>query len=72
MFEPACVRVVVNFNVADYLLDKPAGLHISELGALSSVEPRKLGRIMRLLASRHCFREGVQPSASQFFEANKL
>ncbi|KAK0215214.1 S-adenosyl-L-methionine-dependent methyltransferase [Armillaria nabsnona] len=57
MFEPACIRVVVNFNIADHLLDKSEGLHISELGALSSAEPRKLGRIMRLLASRHCFRE---------------
>ncbi|KAK0214404.1 O-methyltransferase-domain-containing protein [Armillaria fumosa] len=57
MFEPACIRVVVNFNIADHLLDKPEGLHISELGALSGAEPRKLGRIMRLLASRHCFRE---------------
>ncbi|KAK0437395.1 S-adenosyl-L-methionine-dependent methyltransferase [Armillaria borealis] len=57
MFEPACIRVVVNFNIADYLLDEPEGLHISELSALSGVEPRKLGRIMRLLASRHCFRE---------------
>ncbi|KAK0476361.1 S-adenosyl-L-methionine-dependent methyltransferase [Armillaria novae-zelandiae] len=57
MFEPACIRVVVNFNIADYLWDKPEGLHICELGALSGAEPRKLGRIMRLLASRHCFRE---------------
>ncbi|KAK0214410.1 S-adenosyl-L-methionine-dependent methyltransferase [Armillaria fumosa] len=55
--EPACIRVVVNFNIADHLLDKPEGLHISDLGALSGAEPRKLGRIMRLLASKHCFRE---------------
>ncbi|KAK0215218.1 S-adenosyl-L-methionine-dependent methyltransferase [Armillaria nabsnona] len=55
--EPACIRVVVNFKIADHLLDKPEGLHISELGALSGAEPRKLGRIMRLLASKHCFRE---------------
>ncbi|KAK0443672.1 O-methyltransferase-domain-containing protein [Desarmillaria tabescens] len=57
MLEPACIRVIVNFNIADHLLDRPEGLHISELGALSGVEPRKLGRIMRLLASKHCFRE---------------
>ncbi|KAK0184328.1 S-adenosyl-L-methionine-dependent methyltransferase [Armillaria mellea] len=57
IIEPACIRVVVNFNIADHLLDKPEGLHISELGALSGAEPRKLGRIMRLLASKHCFRE---------------
>ncbi|KAK0220874.1 S-adenosyl-L-methionine-dependent methyltransferase [Armillaria nabsnona] len=57
MFEPVCIRVVVNFNIADHLLDTPEGLHISELGALSGAEPRKLDRIMRLLVSRHCFRE---------------
>ncbi|KAK0443668.1 S-adenosyl-L-methionine-dependent methyltransferase [Desarmillaria tabescens] len=57
IFEPACIRVVVNFNIADHLLDKPEGVHISDLGALSGAEPQKLGRIMRLLASKHCFRE---------------
>ncbi|KAK0234213.1 S-adenosyl-L-methionine-dependent methyltransferase [Armillaria fumosa] len=57
IFEPACIRVVVNFNIADHLLNKPEGLHISHLGALSGAEPQKLGRIMRLLASKHCFRE---------------
>ncbi|KAK0478604.1 S-adenosyl-L-methionine-dependent methyltransferase [Armillaria luteobubalina] len=57
IFEPACIRVVVTFNIADHLLNKPEGLHISDLGALSGAEPQKLGRIMRLLASKHCFRE---------------
>ncbi len=58
MFEPACVCAVVAFNIADHLLDKPEDLHVSELGALSGAEPQKLGRILRLLASRHCFRGG--------------
>ncbi|PBK68022.1 S-adenosyl-L-methionine-dependent methyltransferase [Armillaria solidipes] len=57
MFEPACIRVVIDFKIADYLLAKPEGLHVSELGTLSGAEPQKLGRILRLLASRHCFRE---------------
>ncbi|KAK0185211.1 S-adenosyl-L-methionine-dependent methyltransferase [Armillaria mellea] len=39
-------RVVVDFKIADHLLEKPQG-----------AEPQKLGRIMRLLASKHCFRE---------------
>ncbi|KAK0501920.1 S-adenosyl-L-methionine-dependent methyltransferase [Armillaria luteobubalina] len=56
-FEPACICVVVNFQIADHLIDKPDGIHVSELGALSGAEPGKLGRIMRLLASKHCFRE---------------
>ncbi|KAK0184330.1 S-adenosyl-L-methionine-dependent methyltransferase [Armillaria mellea] len=57
MFEPACIRVVIDFKIADYLLAKPEGLHVSELGALSGAEPQKLGRVLRLLASKHCFRE---------------
>ncbi|KAK0501971.1 S-adenosyl-L-methionine-dependent methyltransferase [Armillaria luteobubalina] len=57
IFEPACIRVVVDFQIADHLVDKPEGVHVSELGALSGAEPGKLGRIMRLLASKHCFRE---------------
>ncbi|KAK0451894.1 S-adenosyl-L-methionine-dependent methyltransferase [Armillaria borealis] len=57
IFEPACIRVVVSFKIADHLLDKPEGLHISDLGALSGADPGKLGRILRLLASKHCFRE---------------
>ncbi|KAG7439317.1 S-adenosyl-L-methionine-dependent methyltransferase [Guyanagaster necrorhizus] len=68
MFEPACIRAVINFNIADHLLDKPEGVHMTELGKLSGVEPRKLGRIMRLLASNHCFRE-VNPNV---FANNRL
>ncbi|KAK0474571.1 S-adenosyl-L-methionine-dependent methyltransferase [Armillaria novae-zelandiae] len=52
IFEPASIRVVVNFNIADHLLNKPEGLHISDLGALSGAEPQKLVRIMRLLAKQ--------------------
>ncbi|KAK0214389.1 O-methyltransferase-domain-containing protein [Armillaria fumosa] len=57
MFEPACIRVVIDFKIADHLLGKSEGLHVSELGMLSGAEPQKIGRILRLLASRHCFRE---------------
>ncbi|PBK60856.1 S-adenosyl-L-methionine-dependent methyltransferase [Armillaria solidipes] len=59
IFEPACIRAVVNFNIADHLLDKPEGLHISDL---------EVGRIMRLLASKHCFREVDR----DFFANNRL
>ncbi|KAK0220873.1 S-adenosyl-L-methionine-dependent methyltransferase [Armillaria nabsnona] len=44
IFEPACMHVAVAFNIADHLLDKPEGLHVSEVGALSGAEPQKLGR----------------------------
>ncbi|KAK0484293.1 S-adenosyl-L-methionine-dependent methyltransferase [Armillaria luteobubalina] len=56
-FEPACIRVMVNFQIADHLINKPDGIHVSKLGALSGAEPGKLGRIMQLLASKHCFHE---------------
>ncbi|KAK0484294.1 hypothetical protein EDD18DRAFT_1083678 [Armillaria luteobubalina] len=48
MLSMTCICIVVNFNIADYLLDKPKDLHISELGTCSGMEPRKLGKI-RLL-----------------------
>ncbi|KAK0441263.1 O-methyltransferase-domain-containing protein [Desarmillaria tabescens] len=57
MFEPACIRVAIEFKIADHLFARPEGLHVSELGALSGVEPQKLGRILSLLASKHCFRK---------------
>ncbi|SJL16511.1 uncharacterized protein ARMOST_20037 [Armillaria ostoyae] len=36
MFEPACIRIVIDFKIADYLLAKPEGLHVSELAGIVS------------------------------------
>ena len=50
--------MVVTFKIPDLLLDKPQGLHVSELSKLSGCEEGKLARILRLLATKHCFTEG--------------
>ncbi|KAK7691438.1 hypothetical protein QCA50_004837 [Cerrena zonata] len=57
IFEPACMNVVVTFKIPDLLLDNPKGLHVSELSKLSGCEQGKLARILRLLATKHCFVE---------------
>ena len=56
--EPACFRVVINAKIADILVDHPTGLHIRELAATSGLELGKLRRILKFLATKHCFREG--------------
>ncbi|THH16220.1 hypothetical protein EW146_g4386 [Bondarzewia mesenterica] len=53
----ACLRVVVNANVADVIADRPEGMHIQEIAAKTHLEGEKLMRIMRNLAATHCFRE---------------
>ena len=39
-------------------MDQPAGLHVDELAERSGLDADKLGRILRLLATKHCFSEG--------------
>ncbi|KAF8058207.1 S-adenosyl-L-methionine-dependent methyltransferase [Lyophyllum atratum] len=56
-YEPACLNVVLRFKISDILQGKPCGMHISEIGKISGVDQGKIGRILRLLASRHCFQE---------------
>ncbi|KAG2074801.1 S-adenosyl-L-methionine-dependent methyltransferase [Suillus decipiens] len=53
----ACMRVVLRENVSDILLNYPKGLHINELSKKINIEPKKLSRIMRLLATRGCYNE---------------
>ncbi|TFK36164.1 S-adenosyl-L-methionine-dependent methyltransferase [Crucibulum laeve] len=57
VFETNALDVAVRFKVADILQEKPEGMHISEIGKKSGAEERKIGRILRCLASKHCFRE---------------
>ncbi|KAJ7127080.1 S-adenosyl-L-methionine-dependent methyltransferase [Mycena epipterygia] len=59
--EPACMLVATDSKIADHLLDKPQGLHVDELGRKTGVDPGKLGRVLRLLATKHCFTE-VKPN----------
>ncbi|KAG7090647.1 hypothetical protein E1B28_009748 [Marasmius oreades] len=67
-FEPACIRAVAILKVPDLLLDEPQGLHVSEIARKVNVDQGKLARIMRLLATKHCFRE-VKPDV---FVNNRL
>lgn len=61
-FEPACLQVVLANKVPDILQENPSGVHISELGKKTGVNAGKLGRVMRLLASKHIFQEGKAES----------
>jgi len=69
VYDYACVRVAARENVSDILLNYPKGLHVSELSKKINIEPKKLARIMRLLATRGCYNEGKEPFVawSDFF-----
>ncbi|KAF6754137.1 S-adenosyl-L-methionine-dependent methyltransferase [Ephemerocybe angulata] len=54
---PHCLNVVTTFKIADILEERPEGMHVKDLGARVGIDPEKLGRILRLLATRHVFRE---------------
>ncbi|KAG1794095.1 O-methyltransferase-domain-containing protein [Suillus plorans] len=57
VYDHACVRVVARERVSDILLKYPKGLHVNELAKKINIEPKKLARIMRLLATRGCYNE---------------
>lgn len=56
MVNPASLRVALTARVAEQLRDGPK--HISELAKTSGMDADKLGRILRNLATKYCFREG--------------
>ncbi|KAF8830942.1 hypothetical protein HHX47_DHR1000114 [Lentinula edodes] len=56
--EAACLSVVTEARIADLLLDQPAGLPASKLADIAGIHAGKLTRILRLLATKHCFKEG--------------
>ena len=56
------MNVAITFKIADILEEQPEGMHISEIGKRSGIDTEKLGRILRLLATRHVFREGASTS----------
>ncbi|CAL1708128.1 unnamed protein product [Somion occarium] len=53
----ACLNVAVNAKLADHLQSHPDGLHVSKLATLTKIDENKLARVLRLLATKHCFRE---------------
>ncbi|KAG5334648.1 hypothetical protein C0989_003267, partial [Termitomyces sp. Mn162] len=56
-FELICLNVVITFKIPDILQEHPLGMHIKEIGEKADVDHQKLGQIMRLLATKHIFRE---------------
>ncbi|KXN84698.1 Sterigmatocystin 8-O-methyltransferase [Leucoagaricus sp. SymC.cos] len=67
-YEPSAIHVICNAKIADLLLDKPDGVHVSILAKESGLDEDKLSRILRMLATKHCFIE-VQPDV---FANNRL
>ena len=59
--ESGCLQVAIEGRIADLLAEKPDGIHIGELSSRTGIDVDKLGRILRLLASRHIFAESEFP-----------
>lgn len=55
MVNPVCIRIAQQARVAEQLRDGPKP--VSELAAAAGVDSDKLGRVLRNLATKHCFRE---------------
>ncbi|KAI0341312.1 O-methyltransferase [Trametopsis cervina] len=54
----SCLRVAIENHVIEILRDSgPQGLHVRDIAAPSKVNPEKLARVLRLLATHHIFRE---------------
>ncbi|KAI0064216.1 S-adenosyl-L-methionine-dependent methyltransferase [Artomyces pyxidatus] len=57
MYMSSALGLVTDVEVPDVLKDEPAGLHVDAIGAKVDVDPGKLARVLRYLATRHVFRE---------------
>ncbi|KAH6888349.1 S-adenosyl-L-methionine-dependent methyltransferase [Coprinopsis sp. MPI-PUGE-AT-0042] len=68
IYAPPCLNAAIRLKIADVLYGKPGGLGISEIASAVNVDENKLGRILRLLATKHVFRE-VTPNV---FANNRL
>ncbi|KAF9471449.1 S-adenosyl-L-methionine-dependent methyltransferase [Pholiota conissans] len=54
----SALRVAVETNVVEILREAgPQGLHIDDISARNNTDPSKLGRVLRLLATEHIFKE---------------
>ncbi|PBK89076.1 hypothetical protein ARMGADRAFT_1084165 [Armillaria gallica] len=51
--------VALEANVVEILRGHPQGLHVRDIAAQNEMEPVKLGRVLRLLATHHIFNEMV-------------
>ncbi|KAI0262997.1 S-adenosyl-L-methionine-dependent methyltransferase [Gloeopeniophorella convolvens] len=69
MHMAASLGLAVDVDLADVLKEAgPDGLHVNDIGSAVSVEPSKLSRVLRHLATRHVFKE-VSP---EVFANNRL
>ncbi|KAJ7151185.1 S-adenosyl-L-methionine-dependent methyltransferase [Mycena filopes] len=66
--EPSCLRAALMFKIPDILQERPCGMHITAISKRCGVEPLKLARVLRLLSTKHCFRE----VARDVFANNRL
>lgn len=61
-FVPAAINAAIKAGIAERLCKHPNGLHVNDLAKETSIHPQKLGTLMRLLVTNHCFREGERSS----------
>ncbi|ESK87498.1 hypothetical protein Moror_10910 [Moniliophthora roreri MCA 2997] len=55
---PAALRTAIETNTVEILREAgPQGLHVKDIAARNGTHPGKLGRILRLLATEHIFKE---------------
>lgn len=68
IYQSAYLGVALRAEIADILLDEPAGLHVSEISKRCNIEQGKLARVLRALSSNHVFRE----ASNDTFANNRL
>ncbi|KAA1473174.1 S-adenosyl-L-methionine-dependent methyltransferase [Dentipellis sp. KUC8613] len=64
----ACIRIAVSAKIPNILEGHPEGLHVSEIAKKTGIDEGKLAKILRSLATQHCFRE----TAAETFANNRL
>ncbi|KAG9312055.1 O-methyltransferase-domain-containing protein [Chiua virens] len=57
VYDYACVRVALEENISDILVNYPKGIHVNELSKIIKIDAKKLARVLRLLATRGCYNE---------------
>lgn len=62
----------MSLKIPDLLKDKPEGVPVSELAKTAGVDQGKLARILRLLATKHVFREGRVVSDPGFVSLSEV
>ncbi|KAL5492806.1 hypothetical protein ACEPAI_4254 [Sanghuangporus weigelae] len=58
---PVCLGIAEAANVAEIIrITGPKGEHVDDIAAKSGVDPKKLERVLRFLATNHYFREAKE------------